>query len=117
LIDFSCTIPSELKLRKGHLRYFFRFAMQEFLPQATLNKSKHGFGLPFGVWLKDHKPLRELAYDSLEKLKTRYYFNPAFIDKARKMHESAHAGYYGELIWVMMMLELWISTHQHSGKI
>jgi len=117
LMNFSCTIPSDLKLKKGQLRYFFRFAMQEFLPQATLSKSKHGFGLPFGVWLKDYKPLRELAYDSLEELKTRHYLNPDFIEKARRMHESEHAGYYGELIWIMMMLEFWISTHHDQSNV
>lgn len=115
LVDFSSKIPSSLKLRRGELRYFFRHAMKDFLPQATLQKSKHGFGLPFGLWLKDYKPLHDLAYDSLEKLKSRHYFNSKFIDKARKLHESTHAGYYGELIWIMMMLELWISNH-HDNK-
>lgn len=116
VMDFSCGIPSHLKLKKGQLRYFFRFAMKEFLPQSTLTKSKHGFGLPFGVWMKDYKPLHDLANDSLEKLKSRHFFNPDFIDKARRMHESGHAGYYGELIWIMMMLELWISTHHDAGS-
>jgi len=114
LMNFSCGIPSDLKLKKGQLRYFFRYAMKEFLPQSTLTKSKHGFGLPFGVWMKDYKPLHDLAHDSLDKLKSRHFFNPDFIDKALRMHESAHAGYYGELIWVMMMLELWISTHHDT---
>jgi len=116
LMDFSCGIPSDLKLKKGQLRYFFRFAMKEFLPQSTLTKSKHGFGLPFGVWMKDYKPLHDLAHDSLENLKSRHYFNPDFINKALRMHESAHAGYYGELIWIMMMLELWLSTHHDAGN-
>jgi len=116
LIAFSCTVPSAMKLKKGQLRYFYKYAMREFLPQETLKKSKHGFGLPFGVWLKDYQPLRELAHDSLSKLKTREYFNPAFIDKAQKMHEGTHASYYGELIWIMMMLELWLSTHQSSYR-
>jgi len=116
LMNFSCGIPSDLKLKKGQLRYFFRYAMKEFLPQSTLTKSKHGFGLPFGVWMKDYKPLHDLAHDSLNKLKSRHFFNPDFIDKALRMHESAHAGYYGELIWIMMMLELWISTHHDAGS-
>lgn len=116
LIDFSCTVPSAMKLKQGQLRYFYKYAMREFLPQETLKKSKHGFGLPFGIWLKEYQPLRELAQDSLSKLKTRGYFNPTFIDKARQMHEGTHASYYGELIWIMMMLELWLSSHQqHHG--
>jgi len=111
IVDFSCGIPSDLKLKGGQLRYFFRYAMKEFLPKETLSKSKHGFGLPFGVWLKDYEPLRVLAHNSLEQLKKRQYFNPAFIDKVWQMHSDGHASYYGELIWVMMMLELWLQKH------
>lgn len=112
LVDFSCAIPSALKLKGGNLRYFFRYAMRGFLAPETLRKSKHGFGLPFGLWLKDYQPLKELAHGSLAKLKTRGYFNPEFIDKALTMHESTHAGYYGELVWIMMMLELWLAAHE-----
>ncbi len=113
LVDFSCGIPSALKLKGGKLRYFFRYAMRNFLAPETLRKSKHGFGLPFGVWLKDYQPLKELAHDNLTKLKKRGYFNPEFIDKALNMHESTHASYYGELVWIMMMLELWLSAHEN----
>ena len=111
VIDFSCQIPSKLKLKNQQLRYFYKQAMRGFLPEAIINKSKHGFGLPFGVWMRTHDPLRELAYDSLASLKNRHYFRPDFIDQAIQLHHSEHASYYGELIWIMMMLELWLQTH------
>ncbi len=107
IVDLSCKIPSADKLQAKELRKFYKQAMVGFLPEQILNKSKHGFGLPFGVWLKDYQPLKELAYDSINSLKKRPYFNAAFLDHAVKMHQSIHAGYYGELIWVLMMLELW----------
>ncbi len=112
LLSFSTTVPSHLKLKGNKLRYFYKYALRNYLPKQTLTKSKHGFGLPFGVWLKDYKPLRELAYDSLEALKTRDYFNPTFIDETLDMHENVHAKYYGELVWLLMMLELWLQSHQ-----
>ena len=38
------------------------------------------------------------------------YFHPDFVDPALQHHRTGHAGYYGELIWVMVMLELWLGS-------
>lgn len=112
MIDLSCQVPSAEKLQAKHLRKFYKQGMKGFLPEQILNKSKHGFGLPFGVWLKDYQPLKELAYDSINNLKKRSYFKAEFLDHAVKMHQSIHAAYYGELIWILMMLELWFQGKQ-----
>jgi len=113
IIDLSCKIPSSDKLQAKQLRKFYKQAMAGFLPEKIINKSKHGFGLPFGVWLKDYQPLKELAYDSINSLKKRPYFNAEFLDHTIKMHQSIHAAYYGELIWILMMLELWFQGKEH----
>ncbi|MFP4075049.1 MAG: asparagine synthetase B family protein [Halochromatium sp.] len=116
VLDFSCRVPSTLKLRPGQLRYFYKEAVRGFLPREIIEKKKHGFGLPFGVWMREHKPLHELAYDSLLRLKTRGFLRPAFIDRLIELHREAHAVYYGELVWVLMMLDLWLSarTEPHN---
>lgn len=112
LVDFSCRIPSSMKLHRGRLRHFYKNAMSGFLPEAILDKKKHGFGLPFGVWMREHTPLRELAYDGLLRFKTRGILQPAFIDRLITLHREGHAAYYGELVWVLMMLDLWLETHK-----
>lgn len=114
IINLSCQIPSAEKLKNRQLRWFYKKAMNGFLPQEIINKSKHGFGLPFGIWLKEHQPLQELAYDSLHDLKKRPYFRVAFIDNAINMHQSIHASYYGELIWILMMLEQWLQARERN---
>ena len=107
IVNFSTQIPSNLKLKGQKLRWFYKQAFTDFLPEQIINKSKHGFGLPFGIWLKDYQPLKELAYDSINSLKKRAYFKSEFLDHTIEMHQSIHAAYYGELIWILMMLELW----------
>jgi asparagine synthase (glutamine-hydrolysing) len=107
IIELSCRIASADKLKGQKLRWFYKQAMGDFLPERIINKPKHGFGLPFGVWLKDHQPLKDLAYDAINGLKQREYFKSEFLDHAVNMHQTIHAPYYGELIWVLMMLELW----------
>jgi len=113
LIDFSCRIPSNWKLNKLRLRHFYKQSMQGFLPDAILKKPKQGFGLPFGIWAKNHNGLKELIHDNVEKLKTRGFINPEFLDTALDMHDNSHADFYGELLWVLMMLELWMSAHEN----
>lgn len=111
LIEFSCRVPSRLKLTKNRLRHFYKESMNGFLPPQIIDKRKHGFGLPFGPWMREHRPLRELAYDSLSRLKTRGQLRPEFIDRLIALHRDQHAAYYGELIWILMVLELWLSAH------
>ncbi len=111
LVNFSCQIPSNWKIKDRDLRHFYKQSLTGWLPDATINKKKQGFGLPFGVWMETHKPLQEMAYENLLKLKKRPYFKPEFIDHTIDLHRNQHAAYYGELIWILMVLEMWIDAH------
>ena len=111
VVELSTRIPSAQKLRHGRLRHFYKEATKDFLPAAIIAKEKHGFGLPFGVWLVEHEGLRQLAKESLAALKARGLIRPAFIDRVLDLHAKEHASYYGELVWVLMVLELWLAAH------
>jgi len=111
LVAFAGKLDPDLKLRGLKLRWFFKHALRNFLPPEILTKSKHGFGLPFGIWLGRDKALNELAFASLESLKGRGIVRTAFIDQLRADLLADHATYYGELVWVLMMLEQWLQTH------
>lgn len=107
MVAFSARLAPELKLKGTKLRYFFKEALRGFLPDEIIAKQKHGFGLPFGVWLKNHKPLQELAAESLNGLKSRNIVRADFIDKLLGQHLDEHAGYHGTMVWVLIMLEQW----------
>ena len=104
-----------MKLNGTRLRYFFKEALRGFLPAAIINKTKHGFGLPFGPWLNEHAGLRAIAMDSLSDLKQRRIVRPEFIDELTAERMRAHAGYYGSMVWVLMMLEQWFRQHHGAG--
>lgn len=108
VVDFSCEVPTALKLPGKKLRDFYKNSFRGFLPDETLAKSKHGFGLPFGVWMKEQPALQALTVQSLNQLKGRNIVKAEFIDEALKIYQSGHSGYYGELIWIMVILELWL---------
>jgi asparagine synthase (glutamine-hydrolysing) len=112
VVSFSSALPPRLKLKGTRLRYFFKESLRGFLPDEIITKTKHGFGLPFGPWLQTHPPLRELAFDSLVDFKTRGIVRPEFIDELTSTRVDSHAGYYGTMVWVLMMLEHWLKRHR-----
>ena len=111
LVDFSLRLPREYKLKGLKLRWFFKEALRGFLPDEIITKKKQGFGLPFGVWANRHEPLRQFAGDALRSLGTRGIVHPEFIRSLLDEHLPAHPGYYGEMVWILMMLEQWIQQH------
>ncbi len=111
VVDFSLRVPVRFKLRGQQLRWFMKHALRDFLPQDVLRKKKHGFGLPFGLWMRDHGPLRELARESLDALRRRAVVQPAYVDDVWRRHETEHATYYGVTIWILVLLEQWFRVH------
>jgi len=114
LTDFSLRLPPEFKLRGLRLRWFFKEALRGFLPDEILAKKKHGFGLPFGAWANSHPGLRALALDSLASFRTRGIVRDAFLRELVEVHLPQHPGYYGEMVWILMMLEQWLGSRSRG---
>ena len=108
LLAFSMRLPDHYKLNGLKLRWFFKEALRGFLPDDILTKKKQGFGLPFGVWLTRDPGLRTLAFDSVNSLATRGIVRPAFVRQLLETDLPSHPGYYGEMVWILMMLEQWL---------
>jgi asparagine synthase (glutamine-hydrolysing) len=116
LVDFSCTIPANIKAPGQQLRDFYKNSFRGFLPNDTLTKSKHGFGLPFGVWMKQRPDLEKIALDALQRFKKRAILQPTFIEQAIDTFKQGHSGYYGELVWIIVVLELWLQQHEADNQ-
>jgi asparagine synthase (glutamine-hydrolysing) len=117
VVAFSSKLSPRLKLNRTRLRFFFKQALAGFLPDAIIAKTKHGFGLPFGLWVRTHPRLRAIALDSLTDLKGRRIFRPEFIDDLTSRHLEEHGSYYGTMIWVLMMLEQWFVRKDASQAV
>jgi asparagine synthase (glutamine-hydrolysing) len=108
LVDFSTRLPTRYKVNGLNLRWFFKEALRGFLPDEILAKKKQGFGLPFGVWAAKNAKLRSLAEDSVRGLVDRDILRRDFVNTLFSRHLHEHPGYYGEMIWISMMLEQWL---------
>ncbi|HEB78552.1 MAG TPA: asparagine synthase, partial [Methylothermaceae bacterium] len=112
VVELAARIPDRLLMRGLELRSFYRRAFRDFLAPETLKKSKHGFGLPFGLWLKTDPKLQALAYDSLSSSHLRGIVRRDYLRRLQQAHAREHASYYGVMIWVLMMWVQWAKRHQ-----
>ncbi len=109
LAEFSGTVPARLKVHGTRLRYLFKQAMTGFLPPEILTKKKHGFGLPFSVWLGENGALHDFVFDVLGSscARERGYLRPDLLEWLWSCRQSDNPIYYGDVLWVFLMLELW----------
>jgi asparagine synthase (glutamine-hydrolysing) len=113
LIEFAGTLPANLKVRGLEKRYLFKKATASLLPSEIIAKKKHGFGLPVGLWLKTDPQFRSLARDVLLDPRTydRGYFRRPFIERMFRDLDDDDGVYFGDSLWLFLMLELWHSKH------
>ncbi len=108
LFDFASHLPWREKIGRSELRPFYRRAFESFLPPSTLSKSKHGFGLPFGVWLANNPKLIDTLRAATADLESRKILKPDFHKHLESDQFKKHAGYYGTLAWLLICLSLWL---------
>jgi asparagine synthase (glutamine-hydrolysing) len=115
VIDLSLRVPAAMKMKRMRLRSFYKNAMAGFLPAEIIAKGKHGFGLPFGPWLRTHRRLGELVYGLLSDLKKRTLVRGAFLDDLVEQQRVGHANYFGYAIWDLAILEAWLQAHKATA--
>lgn len=109
LAEFSGKIPAGLKVKGFSKRYIFKEAFKNFLPPEIIAKKKHGFGLPISPWLREEPSLRDLARDTLlsQASRQRGYFKNGFLEHLFELHRGDGTNFFGDNLWVFLMLELW----------
>jgi asparagine synthase (glutamine-hydrolysing) len=113
LVEFTGSLPADFKVRGLEKRYLFKRAFRSLLPPQTLTKKKQGFGVPTGEWIKSHAGFRELAHDTLlsSRAAQRGYFRPGALEELFALHLADATPFYGDLLWTILMLELWQRRH------
>jgi asparagine synthase (glutamine-hydrolysing) len=117
LVEFTGRIPVDLKVHDGKLRYLYKETFKDILPDAIVNKKKHGFGLPVVRWmLRDGAPLHDWLRDILfdGKLKARGIFRPEFPEDLYKRARADKTPYFGTYLYYIFALELWMREHERA---
>lgn len=110
LVEFAAKIPGSMKLHNNKLKYIFREAIKDLLPEEILNRPKAGFHVPVASWLKrELKPLiRE--YLTPSKIASQGFFDPETVLKIYKAHLNGKKDYNREL-WGILMFTMWYDKY------
>ncbi len=109
LMEFSASIPANLKFRGLTTKYILKKAFAGLLPNGIINRPKQGFGVPLGTWFRGG--LKELSYAVLldERAIQRGYFKKDAVKALLDEHCSGRFD-HGHRIWTLLNLELWHRT-------
>lgn len=106
LLEFACTIPSELKLKGMTTKYILKRALRGIVPEEIIHRKKHGFGVPVGQWFRTS--LKSYLHDTLlsRAALARGYFNETALRRLMAEHESGKRD-HGHRLWALLTLEIW----------
>ncbi|MBN1352391.1 asparagine synthase (glutamine-hydrolyzing) [candidate division KSB1 bacterium] len=114
LIDYCATLPSGMKFRgMSETKYIFKKTMETVLPDEIVHrKDKLGHSIPLKNWMRSNDQIKEfiMTYLSEDVLKKRGFFNPDFVQKMIKQHNSKRQN-YSHRIWALAVLEMWLQEH------
>jgi asparagine synthase (glutamine-hydrolysing) len=118
LVEFTTAWPGRFKVRGLDKRYLFKRAFGDLLPRETLQKRKHGFGVPTSVWLRTHPGFVDLSHDALlgRDSRVRKYFQAGALEGLLRLHAADPTPFYGDIVWMVLMLELWHRYHLAGGR-
>src|SRR6267143_3377247 len=119
LVEFAASLPPHLKVKGLTRKYLLRKVAQAWLPPEIISRKKKGFPMPMSLWFR--KEARSFLRDALSPstLHRRGLFNPPFVEKLLRDHETGFAD-HGSLLWGLLSIELWhrvyIDSHRRSKR-
>ena len=106
IVEFANSLPYIYKYKNFQTKYILKKLMEGKLPQNIIHRSKKGFGIPLGKWLKED--LRGFCDKTLSKDNCDKFglFNYEFINKLKNEHFSGVKD-NRKLLWNLIVLFLW----------
>jgi asparagine synthase (glutamine-hydrolysing) len=106
VVEFSCHLPSDMKVRNGKGKWLVRQVLDRFVPKNLIDRPKIGFGIPLDDWLRG--PLKSWGSELLapERLKRQQWFDPHRIEMTWAEHQSGRRN-HGHFLWNILMAQTW----------
>jgi asparagine synthase (glutamine-hydrolysing) len=106
LLEFACTIPSDLKLKGMTTKYILKRALRGIFPDKIIDRKKHGFGVPVGRWFRTS--LKRYLLETLLSPDTlrRGYFHEATVHRLIEEHQNGKRD-HGHRLWALLTFEIW----------
>ena len=107
LVEFSCIIPTHLKLKGVTTKYILKKVMEKYLPHDVIYRPKSGFGAPVREWITKDMEATIQNYLSKGNVEKRGVFNYTEIQKLIEANKQGKvdASY---TIWALLSIESWM---------
>ncbi len=113
LFDFTMTLPEDYLLKKWSKKHILKEAFKDVFPEGFLEKSKQGFGVPVGDWLRSGLKKELLGYAETSLLKRQGIFNVDNITKLVQNHVNGKADNTFK-VWSFFCFQKWyVTTYNH----
>lgn len=111
-VEFSFTIPSDLKLKGFTSKYVLKKAASSVLPKDIIQKQKQGFSIPVKNWLRNEIKdyVESILFTNPEAMK---YFNTEYVEKLihehkRNTKDNSHK------LWILLNFVLWHKNYMEE---
>jgi len=107
LVNFSTTIPPNLKMKGNETKYILKKSMEKYLPKEVIYRRKTGFGAPVRKWIT--QDLSEMINDRLSKSNLEKW---GIFDHG-KVHDLIKRNKEGRIdasytIWSLLAIHSWL---------
>ncbi|TRZ87967.1 MAG: asparagine synthase (glutamine-hydrolyzing) [Streptomycetaceae bacterium] len=108
VVEWGLSLPRKYKIKGFETKHILKDVARSLVPANLIDRPKMGFGIPRAEWLRTG--MKELVIDTLTDTtaKQRGWFD---VDEVKRLINIHMAGEDKDnLIWPMLMLELWART-------
>lgn len=113
LIEYSCSLPFDLKMKNGEAKYILKKIATQKLPPYLMNQKKVGFGQLLNPFLEETLPIwfeREIIKSPDAPIKK--YVSATFLNQIAHIHAAKKN--LGFKMWVLFALNTWLSKHNEK---
>jgi len=112
LFEFTLTLPEHYLMNKWSKKHILKKAFEHRFPKGFLEKSKQGFGVPVGDWLRDGLKNELLGYIDKSLLESQSIFNTDHVIALVQNHVSGKKDSTFK-VWSFFCFQKWyFNTYQ-----
>ena len=108
VVEWGLSLPRKYKIKGLETKHILKDVARSLVPANLIDRPKMGFGIPRAQWLRTD--MKEMLIDTLtdSTASQRGWFNQSQVKTVIATHTSGQD--LDNLLWPMLMLELWART-------
>jgi asparagine synthase (glutamine-hydrolysing) len=108
VVEWGVSLPRKYRIKGFETKHILKDVARSLVPAELIERPKMGFGIPRAEWLRTG--MKEMVIDTLTDTTAtqRGWFNSIEVRKVIKTHMAGEDK--DNLLWPMLMLELWART-------